>query len=85
MKNTKIKCFKIEYELISHDGGDCVYEKKIPCYPNDAQGRIANLTQKEMAFITMAIDSIDLSQSSNEIEELRNKIKRKLEGTYAYE
>ena len=85
MKNTKIECFKIEYELILHDGGDYVYEKKIPCYPNDALGRIVNLTQKEMAFITMAIDSIDLSQSSNEIEELRNKIKRKLEGTYAYE
>lgn len=85
MVNSTIKCFKIEYELISHNGGDCVYEKKIPCYPNDALGRITNLTQKEMAFITMAMDSIDLSQSSNEIEELRNKIKSKLKGTYAYE
>ena len=76
---------KTECELILHDGGDYVYEKKIPCYPNDAQGRIVSLTQKEMAFITMAMDSIDLSQYSNDIEELRNKIKRKLEGTYAYE
>lgn len=75
---------KTEYELISHDGGDYVYEKKIPCYPNDAMGRIVSLTQKEMAFITMAMNSIDLSQSSNDIEELRNKIKSKLEGTYAY-
>lgn len=75
---------KTEYELISHNGTDFVYAKLIPCYPNDAQGRIANLTQKEMAFITMAMDSIDLSQSSNEIEKLRNKIKSKLKGTYAY-
>ena len=59
---------KTEYELILHDGGDYVYEKKIPCYPNDAMGRIVSLTQKEMAFITMAMDSIDLSQSSNEVE-----------------
>lgn len=75
---------KTEYELISHNGTDFVYTKLIPCYPNDALGRIVNLTQKEMAFITMAMDSIDLSQSSNEIEELRNKIKSKLKGTYVY-
>lgn len=73
---------KTEYELISHDGTDFVYAKLIPCYPNDARGCITNLTQKEMAFITMAMDSIDLSQSSNDIEELRNKIKSKLKGTY---
>ena len=76
---------KTEYELISHNGTDLVHAKLIPCYPNDAMGRIVSLTQKEMAFITMAMDSIDLSQSSNEIEELRNKIKSKLKGTYAYE
>lgn len=75
---------KTEYELISHNGTDFVYAKLIPCYPNDALGRIVSLTQKEMAFITMAMDSIDLSQSPNEIEELRNKIKRKLQGTYVY-
>ena len=75
---------KTEYELISHNGTDFVYAKLIPCYPNDSLGRIVSLTQKERAFITMAMDSIDLSQSSNEIEELRNKIKRKLQGTYAY-
>lgn len=76
---------KTEYELISHNGTGFVYAKLIPCYPNDARGRITNLTQKEMAFITMAMDSIDLSQSSSDIEELRNKIKSKLKGTYAYE
>lgn len=75
---------KTEYELISHNGTDFVYAKLIPCYPNDALGRIVSLTQKEMAFITMAMDSIDLSQSSNDIEELRNKIKSKLKGTYVY-
>ena len=75
---------KTEYKLLSHDEIAYVYAKLIPCYPNDARGRITNLTQKEMAFITMAMDSIDLSQSSNEIEELRNKIKRKLKGTYVY-
>ena len=81
MKNPSLKT---EYELISHNGANFVYAKLIPCYPNDARGRITNLTQKEIAFITMAMDSIDLSQSSNEIEELRNKIKSKLKGTYAY-
>ena len=75
---------KTEYELISHNGTDFVYAKLIPCYPNDVLGRITSLTQKEMAFITMAMDSIDLSQSPNEIEEIRSKIKRKLQGTYAY-
>lgn len=75
---------KTEYELIYHDGTDFVYAKLIPCYPNDARGHIVSLTQKEMAFITMAIDSIDLSQSSNDIEEIRNKIKSKLKGTYVY-
>lgn len=77
-------CLKTEFELILHDGGDYVYEKKIPCYPNDAQGRIVSLTQKEVAFIKMAMDSIDLSRNLNDIEELRSQIKRKLEGTYVY-
>lgn len=85
MVNSPTKCFKTEFELILHDGGDYVYEKKTPCYPNDTRGRIANLTQKEIAFITMAMDSIDLSRNLNDLEELRNKIKSKLEGTYVYE